>query len=196
MILMIDNYDSFTFNLVRYLEILGEKVLVKKNDEITIEEIINLKPEAIVLSPGPKHPRDAKICLDVVRMLGNKIPIFGVCLGHQVIGYVNGCKIVESQTPTHGKLDTVHLVNQNQLTLDMPKQFTVTRYHSLHVINNEKLINIGQNIDGISMINQVKDECTYSVQYHPESFQTEYGMQILQNFLKLAKEWNVQKNRH
>ncbi len=195
MILMIDNYDSFTYNLVRYFQILKEEIVVYQNDQITISEINAMNPEAIILSPGPKRPEDAKICIEIVKELGGQVPIFGVCLGHQVIGYVNGCKVVKAPTPVHGKVDKVQIIAENRLVENIPRNFNVTRYHSLHVINNEELIAIGQTTDGINMINQVRNQCTYSVQYHPESFLTEYGLNILQNFLNLAREYNDQNNR-
>ncbi len=195
MILMIDNYDSFTYNLVRYLELLNEEVVTVQNDGITIEAIKQLQPEAIFLSPGPKRPQDAKICLDVVTAFSNIIPIFGVCLGHQVIGLINGCEVVKAPVPIHGKEDIVYLNSTDPIIAGIPSSFKVTRYHSLHVVNNQNIDLIGQTKDNILMISKVKNQCVYSVQYHPESFLTEYGIEILANFLKIAKEFNVQKNQ-
>ncbi len=195
MLLMIDNYDSFTYNLTRYFELLNEEVKVVQNDQITIEEIKQLQPEAIILSPGPKRPSDAKICLDVVTVFSNVIPIFGVCLGHQVIGYINDCGVIKAPVPVHGKQDEIIVVNEDPITQNIPNNFLVTRYHSLHVINNERIKSIAETKEGISMISRVHGQCTYSVQYHPESFLTEYGIEIIQNFLNLAREYNVQKNR-
>ncbi|WOO88079.1 aminodeoxychorismate/anthranilate synthase component II [Mollicutes bacterium LVI A0039] len=194
MILMIDNYDSFTYNLVRYFEQLNEQVLTVQNDQITIAEIEAINPAAIVLSPGPKRPEDAKICLEVVKTFANVIPIFGVCLGHQVIGLINGASVIKAPIPIHGKEDFVYLNGRNRLVEGIPDTFKVTRYHSLHVVANDNIEVIGQTNDGIVMISKVKDQCVYSVQYHPESFLTEYGTEILANFLKIAKEFNDREN--
>ncbi len=195
MLLMIDNYDSFTHNLSRYFKLLGEEIKVVQNDKITIEEIKQLQPEAIILSPGPKRPQDAKICLDVVTVFSKTIPIFGVCLGHQVIGYINDCIVEKAPVPIHGKQDFVYKKCDDPILENIPNKFIVTRYHSLHVKNNDNIKTIAATEDNIVMISKVKNQCTYSVQYHPESFLTEYGLEILENFLKLAREYNVQKNR-
>lgn len=193
MILMIDNYDSFTYNLVRYFELQNETVVTVQHDLITIEEIEQMQPKAIVLSPGPKRPSDAKICLDVVRVFSNVIPIFGVCLGHQVIAMVNGCEVVKCDVPLHGKTDTVYLQANSELTVGLPQSFDVTRYHSLQVIANDKLEVIASTRDQVVMMSKVANQCVYSVQYHPESFLTEYGHEVIANFLKIVEEFHVQK---
>ncbi len=191
MILMIDNYDSFTYNLVRYFEILGQEVKVFANNQIMIEQIIELNPQAICLSPGPKQPQDAKICLDIVRKLSGKIPILGICLGHQVIGYVNGADVVKGKYPVHGKVSQVNIIANDPMFSGISSNFNVTRYHSLEVKNNsENLEILATTNDGVVMVLKEKNNLTYGIQYHPESFLSEYGLQILNNFLEIVKEQN------
>ncbi len=191
MFLMIDNYDSFTYNLVRYFEELNKKVCVVKNDEITIDEIMSLNIEAIILSPGPKHPKDAGICLEIVRKLSGLIPILGICLGHQVIGYVNNLNIECGSNPIHGKVTQVLHNTNDKILQNIPSEFRVTRYHSLVVSNNcDKVQTLALSEDGVKMIIREKDTLTYGIQYHPESFLTEYGYDILNNFIKICEEFN------
>ncbi len=191
MILMIDNYDSFTFNLVRYFEELEENVHVVKNDNITFAEIIELNPKAIILSPGPKRPEDSKICIEVVRRLSGRFPILGICLGHQVIGYVNELEVSSGLYPIHGVVTRVNKLCDDPIFEDIPNQYNVTRYHSLVVKDaNDKVEILAKADDGAQMIIKEKSSLTYGIQYHPESFLTEYGHQILQNFLNLCKESN------
>ena len=132
MYLMIDNYDSFVYNLKAYFEELGREILVKRSDEITLDEIEDLKPEGIILSPGPKRPRDAALCVETVRRFQKRIPILGVCLGHQVLGYCCGATVEKGERPMHGKVTEVHHEGTG-LFAGLPERFCVTRYHSLIV---------------------------------------------------------------
>lgn len=187
MILLIDNYDSFTYNLYHYFIECGSKeVLVKRNDKITITEIENLKPQAIILSPGPCTPDESGICLDVVKNFKGQIPIFGVCLGHQVIAQTFGARIIKT-TPMHGKISDVYH-QDNQIFKDIPSPFKATRYHSL-IIDKETLSPefkiTATTEDDIIMAIEHKEHKIYGVQFHPESIASEYGHQIIQNFLNL-----------
>lgn len=197
MILLIDNYDSFTYNLYHYLIQAGEEeVLVKRNDEISIEEIKELNPKGIVLSPGPCTPNEAGICLEVIEKLQGKFPIFGVCLGHQSIGQVFGGKIIKTH-PMHGKVDEVfpesknpenkNLENKN-LFEGLPSPFKATRYHSLSIENEsfpDDLEITARTKDGIIMGIAHKKHKIFGVQFHPESIASEYGHEIIGNFLKI-----------
>lgn len=192
MILMIDNYDSFTYNLVRYFQQLDEEITVVCNDQITVKQIIKLKPKAIVLSPGPKRPEDAKICIDIVRELSGKIPILGICLGHQVIGMVNNLDVKCGQFPIHGKVSTIFHKSNDNIFNSIPNEYQATRYHSLVVLGeNEKIEVLAKSSDGVNMIIREKNKPTYGIQYHPESFLTQHGYQILSNFLKISEEFNA-----
>lgn len=188
MILLIDNYDSFTYNLYHYLIQAGaDEVLVKRNDEITIDEIRKLKPRGIVISPGPCTPNEAGICLEVVEKLHKDFPILGVCLGHQTIGQVFGGKIVKTY-PMHGKISEI-THNQKGIFKDIPSPFKATRYHSL-IIEREtcpaELEITSQTQDGIIMGIQHKNHKIYGVQFHPESIASEHGHKIISNFLELT----------
>jgi len=187
MILLIDNYDSFTYNLYHYLITAGEpNVLVKRNDKITLLEIEELKPRAIVLSPGPCSPNEAGICLATINHFKGKIPIFGVCLGHQAIGQAFGGNIIRTH-PMHGKISEIHHRQEN-LFQNLPSPFKATRYHSL-IIEREscpKNLKItAETTDGIIM--GIADEKLkiYGVQFHPESIATENGIEIFKNFISL-----------
>ena len=191
MILLIDNYDSFTYNLYHYLIEVGDSdILVKRNDKITIDEIKKLNPEAIVISPGPGTPDEAGICLDVIKEFAGKIAIFGVCLGHQAIGQVFGAKIIKTQ-PFHGKVTKVKH-NSHPLFKDVNEIFKVARYHSL-IIDRDTLddafeiIACDYNNKNIIMGIAHKSQKLYSVQFHPESIACEFGRQILKNFLDLCQ---------
>lgn len=192
MILMIDNYDSFTYNLVQYLKCLNEDVLVYRNDEISLEEIEKLNPDMIVLSPGPCTPKEAGICRDVVSTFKGQFPILGICLGHQTIGDVFGSNIIRAKEPVHGK---VHPIKHkgNGVFKNLPNPLKVTRYHSL-VIERETLPNCleitAETADGEIMGIRHKDYLIEGVQFHPEAILTERGMDILQNFLNEAKKNN------
>ena len=187
MIFLIDNYDSFTYNLYHYLITAKDNnVLVKRNNQITLEEISQLSPQAIVLSPGPCTPNEAGICLDVIKKFKGQIPILGVCLGHQAIGQAFGGNIVRTH-PMHGKISEI-FHNQQNLFKGLPSPFKATRYHSL-IIEREScppnLAITAQTQDGIIM--GIADEKLkiYAVQFHPESIATEFGHEIFKNFINL-----------
>lgn len=183
MILVIDNYDSFTYNLVQYLGELGAELKVVRNDDLTAEEVAALSPEKIILSPGPCTPNEAGITLDVIKAMGGKVPILGVCLGHQSIGQAFGAKVVRAKRPVHGKTSAIHHEGKG-LFKDLPTPFRATRYHSLVVEElPEELEATAFTEDGIVMAMQHKELPVYGVQFHPESIMTEHGKQLLQNFL-------------
>ena len=192
MLLMIDNYDSFTFNLVQYFAELGEDVRVFRNDEITIEGISALKPDTLVLSPGPCSPAEAGICVDAVTYFTGKLPLLGVCLGHQAIGAALGGKVVRAQKQMHGKADVISTDERGVYTA-LPKQFNVIRYHSL-VIERESLPAVldvtATSQDGEIMGVRHRELAgtktpLEGVQFHPESILTEHGHAMLKNFLEL-----------
>ena len=186
MLLMIDNYDSFTYNLVQYFGELGEDVRTFRNDEITLDEIAKLNPERICLSPGPSNPQHAGITLDVLREFSGKIPILGVCLGHQAIGEAFGGRVVRAQTIMHGKVSTIETDCRGVFS-DLPKHFSVTRYHSL-AIERESLPDCLEisawTPDGEIMGVRHKELAVEGVQFHPESVLSEHGHRLLGNFLQ------------
>jgi anthranilate synthase component 2 len=188
---LIDNYDSFTFNLVHYLGSLGATVSVHRNNEITVADVLASRPDAIVLSPGPCTPREAGICLDLIRAASGSIPLFGVCLGHQAVGDAFGGEVVRAPLPVHGKLATItHRSETIFRGINAP--FRATRYHSL-VVKRETLpanLQTTAEADGLIMAMSHRTHPTHSVQFHPESIASEHGHRILQNFLDLAGEWN------
>ncbi len=195
MILLIDNYDSFTFNLVHFLGDLGAACVVKRNDALSVEEAMALKPEAIVLSPGPCTPNEAGICVELVRAAAGKIPLLGVCLGHQAIGQAFGGKVVRAPEPVHGKTCPVYHENTD-LFAGLPSPFTATRYHSLIVKRSdlpEELVVTAFTHDGIIMGLRHSTLPVYGVQFHPESIATSHGHDILKNFLELARRFNEPK---
>ena len=191
MILLIDNYDSFTFNLVQFLGDLGADCLVKRNDALTPEEALALNPEAIVLSPGPCTPNEAGICLDLVKLAAErKLPLFGVCLGHQSIGQAFGGEVIRASEPVHGKTSPIFHDNTDVFA-GLPNPFTATRYHSLIVRRTtmpECLVATAWTEDGTMMGLRHATLPIYGVQFHPESIATSGGHQILGNFLRLARE--------
>ncbi len=188
MILIIDNYDSFTYNLKHYiLEVqTGVDVQVFRNDKISLDEIAELKPTHIVVSPGPCTPNEAGISLDVIKRFGGEVPILGVCLGHQSIGAVYGANIIRADEPVHGKTSVINVDTESKLFNGLDKSFEVTRYHSL-IIERESLpndeFNITAEVDGIIMAIEHKDKPIYGVQFHPESIASQNGHEILKNFL-------------
>jgi anthranilate synthase component 2 len=190
---LIDNYDSFTFNLVHYIGELGADVKVWRNDEISVEEALDEEPDALVLSPGPCTPNEAGICLDLVRAAGATKPILGVCLGHQAIGQVFGGRVVRAPVPMHGKISRVSH-NARGLFRGVNGPFHVTRYHSL-VIDRatapEDLEITAEADDGLIMAVSHRDRPVHGVQFHPESIASEHGRTILKNFLDLANAFNV-----
>jgi anthranilate synthase component 2 len=188
MILVIDNYDSFTYNLVHYLNELGAETRVYRNDAITADQALAMKPQAVLLSPGPCTPDEAGICLDLLARAPRDLPILGVCLGHQAMGQAEGGKVVRAKTLMHGKTDSIHH-NGVGVFKDIPSPFTATRYHSL-AIDRSSLPNTLEvtawTDDGEIMGVQHKDRPMYGVQFHPESIATQYGHEMLANFLDLA----------
>jgi anthranilate synthase/aminodeoxychorismate synthase-like glutamine amidotransferase len=195
MILLIDNYDSFTFNLVHFLGDLGAKCVVKRNDTLSVEEAMALQPEAIVLSPGPCTPNEAGICVDLVRAAAGKIPLLGVCLGHQAIGQAFGGRVIRAPEPVHGKTSQVYHDNTD-LFAGLPNPFTATRYHSLIVKRSdlpEELVVTAFTQAGIIMGLRHATLPVYGVQFHPESIATSHGHDILKNFLDLAGQFNEPK---
>lgn len=188
MILLIDNYDSFTYNLVHYLGELGAEVEVHRNDALTVDEALAKKPQAIVLSPGPCDPDKAGICLELVERAAGVIPIFGVCLGHQTIGQVFGGKIARAPLCMHGKMSRIHHTGTGVFK-DIAQDFEATRYHSLTIDPEsmpECLEITATSDDGVIMGVQHKTLPVHGVQFHPESIASEHGHQILANFMALA----------
>ncbi len=187
MILLIDNYDSFTYNLYQYIGIFHRDIRVVRNDKITIEEIREMAPERIVLSPGPKSPAEAGICMDVVREFYDKIPILGICLGHQSIGAAFGAKIVHAKELMHGK--------QSSITHDgkgvfqgIPSPVKVARYHSLAVDEgtlSDEFEVLARTDDGEIMAMQHRKYPVIGIQFHPESIYTEHGKRMIENYLKI-----------
>lgn len=190
MLLLIDNYDSFTYNLYHYLGQLGEDVLVKRNDELSAEAALALKPEAVVLSPGPCTPNEAGICLDVIRKANGSVPILGVCLGHQAIGQAYGGKVVRAPVPMHGKMSHIHHSDRSVFR-GLPNDFQATRYHSLCIEPQSMpdcLEATAHSEDGVIMGVMHKSHPVHGVQFHPESIASEHGHALLQNFLRLAHQ--------
>ena len=192
MLLLIDNYDSFTYNLFHYLGELGAQVVVKRNDELTADEALALKPEAIVLSPGPCTPNEAGICLDLIRKADGKMPILGVCLGHQAIGQIYGGAIVRAPEPMHGKVSRIHHTGKSVFR-GLNNDFEATRYHSLTIAPESMpaaLEVTATSSDGVIQGVMHKTHPVHGVQFHPESIASENGHALLQNFLTLAKEFS------
>lgn len=185
---LIDNYDSFTFNLVHYLGGLGAEVSVYRNDQVSVAEILAARPDAIVLSPGPCTPHEAGICLDLIEAASAEIPIFGVCLGHQAIGQAFGGDIVRAPAPMHGKVSRISH-HARGLFRGLNGPFQATRYHSLIIeraSTPSELEITAESDDGLVMGVEHHDRPVFGVQFHPESIASEHGRQILRNFLDLA----------
>ncbi|MBF0354286.1 MAG: aminodeoxychorismate/anthranilate synthase component II [Alphaproteobacteria bacterium] len=188
MLLLIDNYDSFTWNLVQYLGDLGSEVEVKRNDALTVAQALALHPKAIVISPGPCDPDKAGICLPLIKAAAGKIPLLGVCLGHQAIGQAFGGQVVRAPKPMHGKMDLIHHT-QKGLFQGIPTPFKATRYHSLIVERTtlpDCLDTTGESADGLIMAMAHKTLPVFGVQFHPESIASEHGHDLLANFLTLS----------
>jgi anthranilate synthase/aminodeoxychorismate synthase-like glutamine amidotransferase len=187
MILMIDNYDSFTYNLVQYLGELGAQIEVRRNDQTTLEEIERMSPERIVISPGPKTPNEAGLCLELIKKFAGRLPILGVCLGHQAIGQAFGGKVVRAPQIMHGKSSDIHHDGKT-IFAGLPNPFPATRYHSL-IVERASLpacLEISAtSSDGLIMGLRNKEMKVEGVQFHPESVLTAVGKQLLANFLKL-----------
>ena len=187
MILMIDNYDSFTYNIVQYCLELGANLKVIRNDELSIDEIKELNPQKIIISPGPSTPKEAGISVDVIKKIDK--PILGVCLGHQSIAYAFGGEVIRAKNLMHGKTSEIKITQNDVLFNNLPNSFRVTRYHSL-VVNKENLpenlIPTSYSLDDNEIMSlRVKDRPIFGVQFHPESIMSEYGKEIIDNFLKL-----------
>lgn len=188
MIILIDNYDSFTYNLYHFLGDLGAETVVHRNDKVSVGQVISAKPQAIVLSPGPKTPNDAGICLELIEKASPTIPIFGVCLGLQGIGQAFGGTVQRAPHLMHGKVSKVHHSGQGVFK-GLPDNFQATRYHSLVVdrVSLPDCLEITAETDGLIMGLQHKKYNVHGVQFHPESIASEHGHAILKNFLDLAE---------
>jgi anthranilate synthase component 2 len=192
MFLLIDNYDSFTYNLWHYLSELGAEVVVKRNDALSVADALALAPQGIVLSPGPSDPDRAGICLDLVRRAG-RVPVLGVCLGHQAIGQALGGKVVRAPVPMHGKLSAIHH-DGSGVFAGLPDPFNATRYHSLVVERASlppSLAVTAWTEDGLVMGLAHRERPVYGVQFHPESIASQSGHALLKNFLALAAAESV-----
>ena len=189
MILVLDNYDSFTYNLVQYLQVLTVDIEVHRNDALTVDEVINLEPDAIVISPGPCTPNEAGVSISVVQALGMKVPTLGVCLGHQAIGAAHGASIVRAPELMHGKTSPI-THNCQGLFDELTNPFDATRYHSL-IVERKSLPDefdvTAETANGLIMAMQHRTYPLYGVQFHPESILTTVGPELLRNFLELAK---------
>jgi anthranilate synthase component II len=187
MLLMIDNYDSFTYNLVQYFAELGEDVRVFRNDEITVEGMAELRPQRLVLSPGPCSPNEAGICVAAIQHFAGKLPLLGVCLGHQAIGAALGGKVVRAQVQMHGKASTL-TTDEQGVFAGLPKNFSVIRYHSLAVERSSlpaDLLVTATSEDGEIMGLRHRSLAIEGVQFHPESILSEHGHAMLKNFLRV-----------
>jgi anthranilate synthase component 2 len=188
MILMIDNYDSFTYNIVQYCLELKADLKVVRNDELTISDIEKINPEKIIVSPGPATPNEAGISLSVIQNFKGKIPILGICLGHQSIGQVFGCKVIRAKNLMHGKTSKINIINRSDIFESMPDSFIATRYHSLVLENKDipkdvKILAYSDD-DNEIMALEIENMKIYGLQFHPESIMSEYGHKMLENFLK------------
>jgi anthranilate synthase component 2 len=190
-LILIDNYDSFTWNLVHLIGSQGAEVAVYRNDKISIEAVLQARPDAIVLSPGPCGPQDAGICLDLIKAAGPRIPILGVCLGHQAIGEAYGGNVVRAPCPVHGKLAVIeHSAKGLFHGLNAP--FRAARYHSL-IVERQSLptdLEVTAETDGLIMALSHRTHPVHGVQFHPESIASEHGARIIANFLSIAHDWN------
>ena len=193
MFLVIDNYDSFVHNLARYFELADERCEVVRNDAITIDAITKMEPDAIIVSPGPCAPKDAGICIEVIKHFGANTPILGVCLGHQAIGEAYGGKTLQGSEQVHGKASMIEH-DETGIFDDIPNPLQVGRYHSLvTTLPPYSTLKItAKTYNGIIMAMQHKEHPVYGVQFHPESILTDHGQDIVNNFVKCAHAWNKQ----
>ena len=186
---MIDNYDSFTYNIVQYCRELGADLKIIRNDEMSIEEIEKLSPQKIIISPGPASPDEAGITLEVIKYFSDKLPILGICLGHQSIAQVFGANVVRAKNMMHGKTSIIKQSSECAIFKDLPQEFCATRYHSLIVDKNTLPSSVEpvafSTDDKEIMALKIKDKNVYGVQFHPESIMSEYGHKIIGNFLEL-----------
>jgi anthranilate synthase component II len=201
MLVLIDNYDSFTYNLVHYLGELGARCEVFRNDKISVAEVLQLAPRGIVLSPGPCTPNEAGICLELIKEAGPSLPILGVCLGHQAIGQAFGGNVVRAPQPMHGKLSSISHTGKGVFR-SLPRTYEVTRYHSL-IVERESLpedLMVTAEAGGLIMGLQHRTHPVHGVQFHPESIASEHGHALLANFLELAglapRRRNIDPARH
>jgi anthranilate synthase component II len=189
MILMIDNYDSFTYNVVQYCKELGADLRVIRNDEMSLQEIIDLQPDKIIISPGPATPDDAGVTLEVIKYFQDKVPIFGICLGHQSIAQAFGANVVRAKNMMHGKTSIMQQEKTNEIFNKVPEQFRATRYHSLIVEKSSLPKNIEVAASSLDddeiMALKIQGKPIYGVQFHPESIMSEFGHKMLENFLRL-----------
>ena len=197
MLLMIDNYDSFVYNLVRYFEELGEDVIIYRNDKITIKDIESMNIDGIIISPGPKSPKEAGLSLDIIDKFKGKLPILGICLGHQCIGHYFNAVVKKGSEPVHGKIFNI-THNNKGIFKEVKNPLRVTRYHSLIVDKGnfpENLEIISETEDNIIMGIKHEEYPIYGVQFHPEAEMTEEGHKILNNFIKITKEFSKKSNK-
>lgn len=193
MFLLIDNYDSFTYNLVHYLGELGAEMVVRRNDRIGVDEALGMAPEGIVISPGPCDPDRAGICLELIGKAAGKVALLGVCLGHQAIGQAFGARVVRAPEPRHGKTSPV-THGATGVLADIPSPFRATRYHSLCVAEDslpDCLAVTARSEDGVVMGLEHRNLPIYGVQFHPESIASEHGHTILKNFIRIARRGNA-----
>ena len=189
MILMIDNYDSFTYNIVQYCRELGADLKIIRNDEMSVEEIEKLNPQKIIISPGPASPDEAGVTLKVIEHFQDRLPILGICLGHQSIAQVFGGDVVRAKNMMHGKTSIMKRTKECQIFKDLPQEFVATRYHSL-IVDKETLPEtiiptVFSTDDNEIMALKIKDREIYGIQFHPESIMSEYGHEMIGNFLKI-----------
>lgn len=197
MYLIIDNYDSFVYNLFMYFKELGEEIKLIRNDKITISLIKELNPEGIIISPGPKDPKDTGNLLQIIKKFKGEIPILGICLGHQSIAYAYGAKIVKGKIPVHGKVSLINHNNEGVFT-NIKNPLKVTRYHSLIVDEDtlpSEFIITSKSEDNVIMGIRHKKDFIEGVQFHPEALLTEMGHELLENFIIQSKEFNRKKKR-
>ena len=189
MVLMIDNYDSFTYNIVQYCKELGANLKVIRNDELSVDKIAKLNPQKIILSPGPSTPNEAGVTLEVIERFKDEKPILGICLGHQSIAQAFGGEVVRAKNMMHGKTSQVEIVADSKVFKDLPKEFRATRYHSLIVKKdtlpeNLEVVAFSKDDNEIMSI-KVKNRDIYGIQFHPESIMSEYGHEMIGNFLEI-----------
>lgn len=198
MYFMLDNHDSFVYNLSAYFRELGQEILVRREEEITLSEIEALRPWGIILSPGPGKPSDAAASLQILDQLKERIPILGVCLGHQAIGHYFGARVEKGRRPMHGKITAVTHRGRG-LFRGLPQNFRATRYHSLivsdHALPEELLVDAWSE-EGVIMGITHASLPVYGVQFHPEAVLTEYGLELLDNFRKICEEWGERHAEH
>ena len=190
MVLMIDNYDSFTYNIVQYCKELGADLKVIRNDEMSVDEIEELNPEKIILSPGPSTPDEAGVTLEVIDRFKDTTPILGICLGHQSIAQAFGADVVRAKNMMHGKTSQVKITGNSRVFEGLPKEFRATRYHSL-IVKKDTLPDSIEAVafstdDNEIMSIKVKNRDIYGIQFHPESIMSEYGHEMIDNFLKIG----------